>query len=395
MSEAAEIASLLDQIDSLKKENTALEKQVASTRVQTKYPRPTVKKTVCLNDVLASGIPGPEHFTIKEEPVPVLENDGDILVQCLALSADPYLRGGIKPGRGKKAGDAMNGFVAGVVLESKSEKWVAGDLFGGAFDFSNMLLITKEMMGKTIMWKLTDLIDEDKISYGVGVMGMPGSTAYGGLIDVLRPLQGETIFISAAAGAVGGLVGQIAKNEYGCNVVGSCGGDEKGKIILDKYGFDSHIDYKKASTEAELTAMLKAAAPEGIDMYFENVGGMHFETAMSCLRTKGRIAVCGCIANYNKATTGADTSATASPGGDVFNKIDIGQMIYSFQRIEGFVCMPWLSGQKGNFLQDMSRWLKEGKIQVQETHFQGIEQWPLAFQSLFTGANKGKVVVLP
>jgi NADPH-dependent curcumin reductase CurA len=220
---------------------------------------------------------------------------------------------------------------------------------------------------------------------------MPGSTAYGGLIDVLRPLKGETIFVSAAAGAVGGLVGQIAKNEYECKTVGSCGGPEKGKIILDKYGFDSHVDYKKAANGDELSAMLKEAAPDGIDMYFENVGGMHFETAMSALRVKGRIAVCGCIANYNKKTTG--DSGQDSPGGSVFNKINIGDMIYSFQRIEGFVCAPWLKGEKGNFLQDMSKWLKEGKIKVQETHHDGIEQWPAAFQSLFTGTNMGKVVV--
>jgi NADPH-dependent curcumin reductase CurA len=118
---------------------------------------------------------------------------------------------------------------------------------------------------------------------------------------------------------------------------------------------------------------------------------MHFETAMSALRPKGRIAVCGCIANYNKNTTSGGSQN--SPGGSVFNKINIGDMIYSAQRIEGFVCAPWLKGEKGNFLQDMSKWLKEGKIHVQETYHQGIEQWPQGFQSLFLGTNKGKVVI--
>lgn len=284
----------------------------------------------------------------------------------------------------------MNGFVSGFVLESNSPDWVAGDLFGAALDFSNIMVISEQTRKMTAMWKLTGLIDEKDISYGVGVMGMPGSTAYGGLIDVLKPKQGETIFISAAAGAVGGLVGQIAKNEYGCKVIGSCGGPEKGKIILNKYGFDSHIDYKQLSSKEELKARLKEEAPEGIDMYFENVGGMHFEASLESLKKFGRIAVCGCIANYNKKTTGDGNS----PSGDVFNKIDIGQLIYNFQRVEGFVCSPWLTGQKGNFLQDMSKWLKAGKIQVQETHHHGIDQWPVAFQSLFTGANKGKVVIL-
>jgi NADPH-dependent curcumin reductase CurA len=386
----AEITSLLDQIDSLQKENALLETELNNkVKLTGTYVKPEVKKTVCLIDTLQEGIPGPEHFRIEETAVPVLEEDGGVLLQVLAMSADPYLRGGIKPGRGKKAGDAMSGFVSGIVLESKNPKWVEGDLFGAALEFSNIILVTKEMMAKTLMWKLTGLVEEKNISYGVGVMGMPGSTAYGGLIDVLRPNKGETIFISAAAGAVGGLVGQIAKNEFGCKVVGSCGGPEKGKIILDQYGFDAHVDYKQASNIQDLKGMLKEAAPDGIDMYFENVGGMHFETAMSALRSQGRIAVCGCIANYNKNTSAEAGSLDES----VLNKINIADMIYSAQRIEGFVCMPWLSGAKGNFLKDMSRWLKEGKISVQETFHEGIEQWPVAFQSLFTGANKGKVVI--
>ena len=221
---------------------------------------------VCVKDPLAEGVPGPEHFFIKEEAVPTEVEDGGVRLQILSISADPYLRGGITPGRGKAAGDAMFGFVAGTVLESKNAQWESGDLFGGNMAFSNIICLGKEATTKTLMWKLTGLIDEENISYGIGVLGMPGSTAYGGLIDVLHPLKGETIFISAAAGAVGGLVGQIAKSEYGCKVVGSCGGPEKGKLILDSYGFDAHIDYKKAGSKEELDAMLKEAAPDGIDM---------------------------------------------------------------------------------------------------------------------------------
>eukprot|EP00592_Proboscia_alata_P009458 CAMPEP_0194361478 /NCGR_PEP_ID=MMETSP0174-20130528/9062_1 /TAXON_ID=216777 /ORGANISM="Proboscia alata, Strain PI-D3" /LENGTH=381 /DNA_ID=CAMNT_0039133707 /DNA_START=32 /DNA_END=1177 /DNA_ORIENTATION=- len=361
-----------------------------------KFPTPSVAKTVRLIDYLDEGVPGPEHFTIGEGPVPTLtlDGDGDILIQVVAMSADPYLRVGIKPGGGKNPGDAMNGFVSGFVLASNSEKWIPGDFVGAATDFTNIQVLTKAAQAKTMIWKLTGFLDAEHLSYGVGILGMPGSTAYGGLIDVLKPNKGETLFVSAACGAVGGLVGQIAKTQYNCNVVGSCGGDEKGAIILDKFKFDHHVDYKKCDDEAALAAALKAAAPDGIDMYFENVGGMHFEVAMSALRPKGRIAVCGCIANYNNSSANADGQQT-SPGGAVFNRINIGAMIYSAQRIEGFVCMPWLTGQKGNFLSDMAKWLHEGAFAVpEETHFQGIENWAAGFQSLFTGANKGKVVIM-
>jgi hypothetical protein len=144
-------------------------------------------------------------------------------------------------------------------------------------------------MGQTIMWKLTDMLTEENSSLGLGILGMPGSTAYGGLIDVLRPLEGQTIFVSGAAGAVGSMVGQIAKNVFNCIVIGSCGGPDKCALIKDKFGFDYAIDYKTVGDKAGLVAALKAVAPEGIDMYFENVGGFHFDAALECLRTKGNI----------------------------------------------------------------------------------------------------------
>ena len=209
---------------------------------------------------------------------------------------------------------------------------------------------------------------------------MPGSTAYGGLIDVLKPEKGQVIFISAASGAVGSLVGMIAKTVYDCIVIGSCGGEEKCKLIKEKFGFDHAIDYKVVNDKEKMKAALKAAAPHGIDMYFENVGSYHFEAAFESLKPYGRVAVCGGIANYNEK---------------VYPKVEINpmQMIYTFQRIEGFVCGPWLSGTKGNFLTDMNKWRLEGKLIAEETFFDGIENWPIAFQSLFTGSKLGKVVI--
>lgn len=211
---------------------------------------------------------------------------------------------------------------------------------------------------------------------------MPGATAYGGFIDVLRPQEGETLFVSSAAGAVGSMVGQIAKNVKGCKVIGSCGGSEKNAIVKDKFGFDDCIDYKTIKGAKELTKVLEEKSEGGINMYFENVGGMHFEAAMNTLKPHGRVAICGCISRYN------DDSATPK-----LNTIDISKMIYTFQRVEGFVCMPWLSGARGKFLEDMNEWRKEGKVGCEQWVVEGIEKWPEAFQALFTGKNTGKVCV--
>jgi NADPH-dependent curcumin reductase CurA len=221
---------------------------------------------------------------------------------------------------------------------------------------------------------------ECNVSIGLGILGMPGSTAYGALIDILRPEAGQNIFISAASGAVGSVVGMLAKKQFGCTVIGSCGGPEKCALLKEKFGFDHAIDYKACANADELTAALKIAAPNGIDMYFENVGGMHFDAAFASLKPGGRIAVCGAISVYNDSKVAG-------------NNIDITKMIYSAQRIKGFVCFPWLAGARGKFLADMTKWFKEGKVVEQETFTDGIENWPLAFQSLFKGANKGKVVV--
>jgi NADPH-dependent curcumin reductase CurA len=166
---------------------------------------------------------------------------------------------------------------------------------------------------------------------------MPGATVYGGLVETLRPLKGETIFISAAAGAVGSLVGQLAKSLYDCKVIGSCGGPEKAKLIKEEFGFDYAIDYKALNGKDDLVAALKAAAPNGINMYFENVGGIHFAAAMDVLAPRGRVAVCGQIENYNDS----------KPHICEFQPM---RMIYTSQRIEGFISFDWLADPKAHWL---------------------------------------------
>lgn len=345
-------------------------------------------KTVTLKQYVDEGLVGPEHFEIKTSTVdPAALKDGEILLKVLVMSADPYLRSRIKSkdafsgSAALKLGDPMAGFVAGKVLASKNANFVEGDLIGTLLPFSTVQIVSGETLKAVPVQVLTEYITEDQISLGVGVLGMPGATAYGGLIDILKPKEGETVFISGAAGAVGSMVGQLAKNVYNCKVIGSCGGPEKCALVTKEFGFDSAIDYKTVADADALKTKLKEAAPGGIDMYFDNVGGMHFVASFNSLRPHGRIAVCGGISQYNSS------QAETLP-------INPLQMIYTFQRIEGFVCFPWLSGERGGaFLKPMAAWVKEGKIRAQETFFEGIDSWPLAFQSLFTGGNTGKVVV--
>ena len=344
-------------------------------------------KNLHLKESIDFGLAGPENFEIKETSISSDDLvDGDVLVQVLAISADPYLRNSIKKTAGamnagtNKQGEIMQGFVSGKVLRSNNPAWVEGDFFGAHSHFSTVQIVSKAAANG--FWKLTDLIEgEHQISLGIGMLGMPGSTAYGGLLDVLKVKAGETIFVSAAAGAVGGLVGMIAKNVYGCKVIGSCGGPAKCALIKEKYGFDHAIDYKTVKDAAALIAALKEVAPDGIDMYFESVGGMHFEAAFASLRTGGRIAVCGEIAEYS----------AEHPN---LSSISLMNMIYTNQRIEGYLCGPWLRRERGDFVTDIARWIKEGKVSLQEESVtNGIENWPAAFNSLFTGANVGKVVV--
>jgi NADPH-dependent curcumin reductase CurA len=346
-------------------------------------------QSIVLKEFVDSGLPEPDHFKIQaelfdEEKAKSDLQDGGFIVEVKALSVDPFQRATIRSdGKHKsavKVGEPLNGFVVGNITHSKNSHWKVGDLFGAGLPFVTRQIVTPEILKKTAIWKLTGHVTDENLTYGLGILGMPGSTAYGGLTDILRPKKGETIFISSASGTVGGLVGMMAKQIFECKTIGSCGGPAKGEFIKNVYGFDHAIDYKQAKSVDDLVIMLKEVAPKGIDMYFENVGGIHFEAAFQSLRPGGRIAVCGFISEYNNDI----------PNLSSFNPMN---MIYTHQRIEGFVCIPWLIGKRGTFLADVSKWLKEGKLVVHETKFNGIEKWPQAFQALFTGNYKGKIVV--
>ena len=226
-------------------------------------------------------MPGPEHFEVVESAAPAL-GDG-ILVELLALSADPYMRGGLKEPLRDGKPRTMAGYVSGRVLESAVSDWAAGDLFGASLPYADVQAISAEQLKRIQIWKLTGLIEEADISHGIGAMGMPGATAYGGLIDVLRPNQGDTIWVSGAGGAVGSMVGMIAKNVYGCTVIGSAGGPEKCAHVCKEFGFDHCVDYRACESTGDLVRALRSVMglgpgdmglEKGIDMYFENVGGV-------------------------------------------------------------------------------------------------------------------------
>ena len=196
-------------------------------------------KTVTLTSYIPEGLPGPEHFAIVESTLPTEADlvEGGVLLQVLVMSADPYLRSGCKDeAKGGPLPKTMIGFVAGKVLASKRTDFAAGDLFGASLPFTTVQILDAEAAQTTLMWKLSGEhgVTEETISHGIGVLGMPGSTAYGGLLDVLRPEKGaaaagkpETLWVSASGGAVGGMVAQIAKNVIGCKVRGCCSAAER------------------------------------------------------------------------------------------------------------------------------------------------------------------------
>jgi NADPH-dependent curcumin reductase CurA len=209
----------------------------------------------------------------------------------------------------------------------------------------------------------------------MSVLGLTGLTAYGGLLVIGALREGENVFVSAAAGAVGSVAAQIAKIK-GCYVIGSAGSDEKCRWLKEDLGLDAAINYKKG----ELRTSLKAAAPKGIDVYFENVGGEHLNAALPRMNALGRVAVCGMISAYNNFGAVSEPVTTLS------------NIIYNRVTLRGFVFYEF-EGKRAEFLSDMKRWIKEGRMQYRTTILQGIEAAPAALIGLFTGANTGKMAV--
>jgi NADPH-dependent curcumin reductase CurA len=311
------------------------------------------------------GLPVPAQFRIVETDV-ADPAEGQLLVQNIFMSVDPAMRPRLS---GPTAlNEAMMGGTIGRVLKSRNAAFQEGDHVESMNGFREYFLSDGKGLSKL------DADGMPLVAY-MSVLGLTGLTAYGGLLVIGALKDGENVFVSAAAGAVGSVAAQIAKIK-GCYVIGSAGTDEKCRWLKEDLGLDAAINYKKG----ELRASLKAAAPKGIDVYFENVGGEHLNAALPRMNALGRIAVCGMISAYNNFGAVSEPVTTLS------------NMIYNRVMMRGFVFYEFES-KRAQFLEDMKGWIKQGRMKYRTTIVQGIDQAPTALIGLFTGANTGKMVV--
>jgi NADPH-dependent curcumin reductase CurA len=311
------------------------------------------------------GVPSLAQFAIVETEV-AEPAEGEVLVENIYMSVDPAMRprlAGQTP-----LNEAMPGGAIGRVLASRLPGFAPGDYVQSMLGFRQRFVAGAKGLSK---------LDADGMPLDayMSVLGLTGLTAYGGLLVTAALKDEENVFVSAAAGAVGSVAAQIAKIK-GCYVIGSAGSDEKCSWLKQELGLDAVINYKKG----ELRSALKAAAPRGIDVYFDNVGGEHLNAALPRMNALGRIAVCGMISAYNNFGAISEPVTTLS------------NMIYNRLTMRGFVFYEF-EPLRAQFLADMKRWLGEGRIRYRSTVLSGIEQAPAALIGLFSGANTGKMLV--
>ncbi len=310
-----------------------------------------------------------ENFKLIESPAPS-PGDGEVLVKNLWLSLDPYMRGRLSQQKsyvkGIEIGDVMTGETAGEVVESKHPGFKPGDKVTAPSGWQLYCCLKGDLLTK---------VDASKapLSYFLGCLGMPGRTAYFGMKDICAPKPGETVVVSAASGAVGSVVGQLAK-AWGCRAVGIAGGKVKCDYVVKDLGFDACVDYKAGN----LFENLKAACPKGVDAYFENVGGEILDTVLRLMNFKSRIAVCGLISDYN---------ATESYGVKMFRAILVNRI-----KVQGLIVFDWLEryAEGNKALLDL---VAAGKLKTRESVLDGIEQAPRGLIGLLKGENFGKQLV--
>ncbi|MCG6217353.1 NADP-dependent oxidoreductase [Vibrio furnissii] len=328
--------------------------------------------------VLASrpvGAPTKQDFRLETvtQPQP---GEGEVLLRTIYLSLDPYMRGRMSDAKSYADPVALNAvMVGGTVCQVEVShhpdfavgEWVLAYTGWQRYAISNGDGLLKLGAQPT------------HPSFALGIMGMPGFTAYMGLLEIGQPKAGETIVVAAATGPVGATVGQIGKIK-GCRVVGVAGGEDKCRHAVDVLGFDACIDHK-ADDFAE---QLAQACPQGIDVYFENVGGKVFDAVMPLLNTKARIPLCGLVSQYN---------ATALPEGPDRLSSLMGMLLVKRIKMQGFIIFDDYGHRYNEFAQDMSQWLAEGKMQYREQIVPGLAQAPTAFMGLLEGKNFGKLVI--
>ena len=322
-----------------------------------------------------SGQASLENFALVSSPTPELQ-EGEVLVRHHFLSLDPYMRGRMNDGKSyaepQALGHTMLGGTVGEVLQSRNPGFATGDKVVGMGGWQEYGVVTAAMAG------MVRKVDDSRVplSAYLGAVGMPGVTAYYGLVHIIAPKAGDTVVVSAASGAVGSAFGALAKAR-GCRVVGMAGGPDKCAYVVDELGFDACIDYKQHTEAASLSAALQAVCPQGIEGYFENVGGMAMNAVLPLMNAFGRVAVCGMIAGYNGAPI-----PMAAPQLILMQRL----------RLQGFIVSEhpqvWPAA-----LAELAGLLASGALRPRETVAQGIENAPQAFLGLLSGRNFGKQLV--
>lgn len=316
------------------------------------------------------GMPGPEHFDVATTTV-AAPGAGEVTVRNHFMSVDPYMRGRMYDRKSYvppfQIGEVLQGGAVGEVVASEVEAFPVGSHVVHSYGWREAFTAKTDGM-QLVDPKLAPL------SAYLGVLGMPGLTAYVGLFNVAELKEGDTLFVSGAAGAVGSLVGQLGKVK-GCRVIGSAGGAEKVSYLTDQLGFDDAFDYRQGN----LLKALRQGAPDGIDVYFDNVGADHLEAAIFHMRPFGRIALCGAIATYN------DTTPRPGP-------VNLSMAIGLGLKLQGFI-VSHFPEERAKFIDEVSGWIRSGQIKYDETILNGVDKAPEAFQGLFTGSNKGKMLV--
>jgi len=318
-----------------------------------------------------TGEPDLDCFELRETDVPD-PTPGELLVRTRFLSVDPYMRGRMRDAESYAepwaVGDALKGGVVGEVVESAHDAYDAGDLVTGEGAWADYATLDADAVAPV------DPSVAAPETY-LGALGMPGRTAYFGLLEVGEPKPGDTVVVSGAAGAVGSVVGQIAKRA-GCRVVGFAGSDEKTAWLTDDLGFDAAINYK---TTDDYRAALESAAPDGVDVYFDNVGGPITDAVFTQLNLDARVAVCGQIAHYN------DEEVPTGPR-------KLPQIIAPRARVQGLLVSDFAS-RFGEASERLGKWVASDELEHRETIVEGLENAPDAFLGLFAGDNIGKQVV--
>ena len=327
--------------------------------------------------VLASrpeGEPVPENFRLDTVAVPQPGPD-EVLLRTRYLSLDPYMRGRMSAARSYakpvEPGDVMVGGTVSEVVASNVEGLAPGDVVLGQMGWQEYAVSKRQGLRK---------LDPTAapIQTALGVLGMPGMTAYTGLLNIGQPKEGETVVVAAATGPVGSLVGQIARLK-GCRAVGIAGGADKCRALIDEFGFDAAVDHRSP----DMAARLKEACPKGIDVYFENVGGAVWDAVFPLLNDFSRIPVCGLVAQYNM---------TELPPGPDRTPVLMRAILSKRLLLRGFIVSDFAS-QHGEFQREVGAWLRDGKIKYREDVVEGLENAPQAFIGLLQGKNFGKLLI--